>query len=495
MITLKKLQDELARKDFLEFVVQSSGPNYHVAPCHREIAKVVDQFIEDIENGLRPVLVISQPPRSGKSHMVSERLPLYALGKHPEWEVVSCSYSADLATQFTFRALEMVRDGVTKDIFPNLLLNENKQKQNHWLTDKGGGFRGVGVGGSLTGTGAHLLIADDTVKDWEAAMSPRERDRVWDWWVSVAMTRLAPKSGIILCQTRWSVDDLTGRVLKKQREEGNYNIYVLNFPAIATRDEYPLVRVNNTWVEDISQEKLRSAGEALHPERYPLEMLLQTKANSERVWQSLYQGDPRPDGGRYIQTDAIRYIIESDLPKDTSAIRWTRGYDLAVKAGRSHDHSSSALLGVDKRGNLYLKHITNVKKTWNENKKFIVSIAKAERIRMAVETVAAFHLAYIELKNELKGIVHISEVKATTDKLTRALGWIDKIEAGCFYIIVQSEEEFTSGIFSHTKWVPALLEQMQNFDPDVAVQEDDMIDAVTVAFTDLFKTKSPRLII
>lgn len=498
MLNIDKLKSELARRNLLEFVVQTSNDRYKVGIFHRDLCMRLDKFLIDVENGRRPVLIVSCPPRTGKSHIVSERFPLYCLGKRPDWEIVTAAYNTDLASKFSFRALELAKEPEFARIFPNVKLHADKQKQSHWNTTDGGSYKAVGVGSGLTGSGASVIVIDDPHKDMAEAMSFTKREAVWEWYTSTAYTRLADKdtgAGLIIVQTRWHPDDLAGRLLKKQREENCYDLSEVLYPAIATKDEYPIVEFEGNFIEDISQPPVRRIGEALQPERYDLSMLMIIKSQSEKVWEALYQQNPRPEGGRYIKVENFRYIVEKDLPKEASAIKWARGWDLAVKAGKSHDHSASCLLGSDRRGNLYVKQVTNWKKTWNENKKSIIAIAKAERIRIGIESVAAFHIAFVELRNELKGIVHIKEVKSNTDKFSRALPWIEKVEAGNVYLVCQSEEEYTSGIFNLTKWIPGFLEQLANFDPDVLNGEDDMCDSVTVAYDVLAVSKNRGVIV
>jgi len=134
-------------------------------------------------------------------------------------------------------------------------------------------YKAVGRGGSLTGSGAHILICDDLIKDQAEADSPKVRDDMWHWFNSVARTRLTPGGGIIIVNTRWHKDDITGRLIAESENKSGDTWEILNFPAIAEEDE-----------------EFRKMGEALHPQRFDVEALLKMKrALPNRWWDSLYQ--------------------------------------------------------------------------------------------------------------------------------------------------------------------------------------------------------------
>lgn len=165
----------------------------------------------------------------------------------------------------------------------------------------------------------NCLIIDDPFKDRASADSPTIRQNVWDWYTSTLYTRLAPGGGILVINTRWHMADLSGRLLEAAaRGEGDH-WRVVNFPAIATEDE-----------------PHRRAGEALHPERYPLEQLLAIKkALGTRDWEALYQQRPTPDGGNIFKAEWLRFWLPKDLPEqfDQLLISW----DMTFKDGDDTD--------------------------------------------------------------------------------------------------------------------------------------------------------------
>jgi len=293
----------------LRFVQYTSPPNYQAGWVHRDLCRRLSRFSRQVEAGESPRLVIAMPPRHGKTHIVSRRYPDWHLALYPDHEFVCASYGQELADDNSRDAREVAR-GDALDVFPHLRPKKPEKtyyadykrtdvdRVNNWKVPGGGGYKAVGVGGPLTGRGAHVLCIDDPIKDMAAAESPTERRRLWSWYQSVAYTRLAPGGGIIIMATRWHHEDLTGLVLR-QPDEG---WEVVSYPAIAEKDE-----------------EFRREGEALHPERYPLEHLERIKAGvGERVWASLYQQRPTPLEGGMIKREWFRERYHCQ-PEDIAA--------------------------------------------------------------------------------------------------------------------------------------------------------------------------------
>ena len=235
--------------------------------------------------------MIFMPPRHGKSFIASERFPTWVIGKCPEIEVKCCSYGAELANDFSRHALDLVESDYYMQVFPRTKLSKRRKKLSHWETKKGGGYGSTGIGGALTGKGAHILVIDDPFKDWKVALSENAREDCWNWYQSTAYTRLAPGGGVLVIQTRWHYDDLSGRLLEKQKEKGADQWEILSFPAIADKPE-----------------KHRKVGEALHPERFSLDALNNIKANqAHKIWISLYQQKPAEEEGNEFKRADFRY--------------------------------------------------------------------------------------------------------------------------------------------------------------------------------------------
>lgn len=337
LATQELARRELARRNMLEFIKLSystPGNPYLAGWIHREICELLDAFIEACEQNLSPRLMIFLPPRSGKSLIVSEHFPPYVLGKHPEWEVVAATYGQDLANVFGRKVRNLLNNTIYQDLFPQIKISKDSNAVDSVATTSRGGYVAVGVGGALTGRGAKILIIDDPVKDREAADSETQREATYDWYSSVARTRLAPGGGIIVLQTRWHEDDLSGKLLAHAKENPDADQWkVYEFPAIATQDE-----------------KHRKAGEALHPERFDLKALRQLRATLRpRDWTALYQANPIPDDGNFFHRDWIK----QRPPPENTPLYWYIATDFAVGTKETNDYSVLLPFAVDPKGDIY----------------------------------------------------------------------------------------------------------------------------------------------
>jgi predicted phage terminase large subunit-like protein len=264
------------------------------------------------------------------SELASRRFPAYALGRYPDLSVISTSYAADLSSRMNRDVQRVIDSPEYRELFPGTALygkNIRTVGNGSYLRNSdifeivghAGCYRSAGVGGGITGMGGHIVIVDDPFKDRASADSPTIRQNVWDWYTSTLYTRLAPGGGVLIINTRWHMADLSGRLLEAAaRGEGDH-WRVVNFPAIATEDE-----------------PHRKAGEALHPERYPLEQLLAIKkALGTRDWEALYQQRPTPDGGAIFKSEWLRFWLPKDLPEqfDQLLISW----DMTFKDGDDTD--------------------------------------------------------------------------------------------------------------------------------------------------------------
>ena len=326
----------LTRKRLLPFV-ERFNPDYAAGWVHKDICRRLEKFSQDVVEKKSPRLMLFMPPRHGKSTLASIAFPAWHLGRNPDHEFISCSYSGSLAMGFSRKVRQLLREPTYKTAFKTRL-DPDSQSAEAWLTTAGGGFVAAGVGGGITGKGAHILVIDDPVKNREDAESQNNRDANWDWYTSTAYTRLAPGGGVLVILTRWHDDDLAGRLLKATAEGGD-DWEVVRYPAIAEEDE-----------------EFRVAGEPLHPERYDFQALTRIqKAVGPRDWSALYQQNPVADDGDYFTRDMIQYYDPEDI--DYNQMRFYAAWDLAIGKKDRNDYSVGMVIGVNEYDELFIMDV------------------------------------------------------------------------------------------------------------------------------------------
>ena len=179
--------------------------------------------LEAVERGELLRLMVFMPPRHGKSEVVSKKFPAWYLGRNPDKEIIISSYSADLAYDFSRIARNTFREWGPK--LWGLNLADDSSAVGRWgIQGHRGGLVAAGVGGPITGRGAHVAIIDDPFKNYEEAASETIRQKVLNWYKSTLRTRLAPGGAIVLVMTRWHEKDLAGELEAAMAEEGSVHI-------------------------------------------------------------------------------------------------------------------------------------------------------------------------------------------------------------------------------------------------------------------------------
>jgi len=333
----------LARKHLMPYIMRQH-PGYMAGWVHKDIALRLEKFSQDVADGKSPRLMIQMPPRAGKSQEASIYYPGWHLGKYPNHEFILCSYSGSLAMGFSRKVRGLLRDEDHKMLFPDSKLDPDNQNAEGWMTTKGGGFVPAGVGGPITGKGAHILLIDDPVKNAEEAESQTVRQSIKDWYASTAYTRLAPGGGVLVIQTRWHEDDLSGWLESQMDEDEGDRFEIVRYPAIAQNDE-----------------AYRFKGEALHPERYDEKALARIKrAVGPRVWDALYQQQPTSEEGGYFTSDMMRMYDEGDLPDEDELVFYTT-WDLAIGKLERNDFTTGLTVAVDIDDNLWVVGLTHAR--------------------------------------------------------------------------------------------------------------------------------------
>lgn len=439
--TIQEIRLAKARKGLSYFTLHTK-PDYLLGWVHKEICDELDRFLQDVADKKSPRLIITMPPRSGKSELVSRRFPAFALGRNPELQIIATSYSSDLSQRFNRDVQRVIDDEKYFDLFPNTRLSNSRVRTDSRgsyirtsdlfeIVGHAGAYRSCGVGGGITGQGADILIIDDPIKDRAQAGSKTIRDSIWDWYTSTAYTRLSPGGGVIVMATRWHTDDLIGRLIQRMGEGDTFRI--VNYPAIAEHDELH-----------------RKAGEALHPERYPLSTLLQIqKTIGSRDWEALYQQHPVPDGGALFKLEWFRRWIATSLPPefDHTLMSW----DMTFKDSKNSDYVVGQVWG--KKGpNFYL--LDQVRGQWDfvKTKEMVRVLAhKWPRVvRKLVEDKANGSAVISELKSTVSGFVPITP---TESKEARASSVTPYFEAGNVFIPEDSA----------APWVPHYVSELLEF--------------------------------
>lgn len=439
--TRELLARELARRRLLHFILRYE-PKYMPSWAHKDICERLERFMKAVEAGLEPRLMIFCPPRFGKSLTASNYFPSWVLGHHPEWEIISTSYSADLPVGFSRKIRARIRDRSYRAMFAKTILDPESQGVEEWHTTLGGGYVAAGARGGITGKGAHILIMDDLLKDDTEADSETIREGVWDWVGTTATTRLSPGGGLLLIMTRWHDADPAGKFLAEEAEQikagvpkaERQNWEVVSYAAIADNDEYmtPDHRIVEMPLE--GAKLLRKKGEALHPERFPLAALIKKKRFMQpRHWSALYQQKPTPDEGLFIKKDYVRYY---ELPMEfggQSFVNLLAG-DLAIS---KNDTANFTVLGVgtlDHNGDLWMREAIRGRMDTFEIIEAMVTLWKRYNCQVCGIEQGAIYQAikpvldrYLRQKNLTMNFDE--ELKPVTDKIIRARplqGWMQQ---------------------------------------------------------------------
>ena len=358
------------QKTFHDFIA-TAYPDY----AFHTWAERLIALLQQIADGDLNRLIVTIPPRTGKSLLVSKLFPAYWVSRYPNRFCAIASYSAELAYAHSREARHYYRS-------VGYPLSKDSTAVGNWLTPERGGCIAAGVRGPFTGKGYALGIIDDPYKGPEDANSASQRQKLIEWFQSVWLTRAEPAatpgvspkgaapgvtstnrsspSGVSAAQvvvlTRWHQDDLIGWLMQEEAGSAPQAWHVLNLPAIAEPLAKQLLFPTSCSLET----DWRQPGEALCPERFPLAELNQIRIRAGTYWwNALYQQRPSPADGQLFQRQWIKYSgpkargprpteprLKESRPTGSKYAPLVLSCDLSFKGGHQNDYCAFVLLGL-----------------------------------------------------------------------------------------------------------------------------------------------------
>ena len=398
-------------------------------------------------------LIISMPPQEGKSQRTSRRFPHWLLNHNPDTRIAIASYEHGVARRWG----RAIRDDITSHPELGLRIRDDLAAQHEWqLSGHDGGVYSVGIGAALTGRPVDCLIIDDPIKDRLQADSKTYRDRVWDWWLEVGATRLAPGAPVVLILTRWHEDDLAGRLLAA---EDGHLWRVVNIPAQAEDASDPLGRQPGEYMAS-ARRRTTAQWEAI-----------KTRSGS-RTWSALYQGRPSPPEGGMLQRTWWRYWT-TPPPLDGLLVQ---SWDLAFKSTSSSDFVVGQVW-LKRDADCYLLDQVRGRWTFTETCQQIIGLSERwpQALAKYVEDKANGPAVIDALTRTVPGLI---PVNPEGGKQARAAAVSPLIEAGNVWLPHPDQH----------RWVADLVEEAAAF-PNAS--HDDQVDALTQALTRLQITVEP----
>lgn len=412
-------------------------------------------------------LMMSCPPRHGKTEQNTVRYAAWMLERDPSFRWIVGAYNQGMAEKFSRKILRIVTGRVP--------LDPDQRSVKDWATTSGGGVRACGVGSGVTGAGANGILIDDPVKSRREAESEAYRRRLWDWFTDDLYTRQEPGCFIALTMTRWHELDLAGQILASEIAP---DWAVVNLPALAEEGD-PLGR---------------PVGEALCPERYPVEELERRRRLLGRNFYALFQGSPRPAEGNKYKRGWFRYYTRPEgspdllrLARDDGRTRTVKladcrvfaTVDLAVTEKTQADYTVIAVWAVTPDSDLVLLDL--YREQYEEPRIVDLAYTVFEKWHPGYFAVEANGIGKPIIQNLRRGTVDAEGVRRPglpvraihqhLDKIARASTAIVRVEAGQVYFPAQAP------------WLEAFEAELLGF-PNAA--HDDQADVVSLGADDVF---------
>lgn len=448
---LKEIQEEKA----LAYREEARG-NYrsYVEYVHRGRWKraphldLICEILGKVERGLLSRVILSLPPRHGKSMSVTETFPSWFIGKYAERRVIEVSYGAGLAKKFGRANRRKIEE------FGAELFNVHVSQENRSVTDWGirgarGGMISAGIDGAITGEGADLLIIDDPIKNRKEAESETYRKRIWEEWQDTLLSRLHPGAAVVIIMTRWHENDLVGQIL---HEDIDKEWTLVNLPAIAEKDDI----------------LARPLGAPLWPDHgFDEKWAEKTKKSvGSRTWESLFQGRPTVADGSIFLREWWRYYNSLPPVFDEIVLSW----DMAFKDHDDSDFVVGQAWGKIRADRYLLDQVRgrmNFPKTLRAVVEFKNKWPSAQRI--LIEDKANGPAVISTLQRDIQGVI---PVEPEGGKIVRAHAVTGQIESGNVFLPSKAI----------APWIDDFINEMTAF-PNGA--NDDQVDAATQALTNL----------
>lgn len=455
----------MARRDFQLFterIAVEPEPQLH----HRYlIAK-----LQDVADGYINRLMVFMPPGSAKSTYASVLYPPWYLGRHEDGKVITASYGQKLSRRFGKKARNILYSDEYRAIFGYGLSGGNAAKD-EWETEVGGEYTATSVDGSVTGRRAGVIIIDDPIKGRKEADSEVTRETCWEWYRTDMRSRLLPGGAIVIIQTRWHEDDLSGRILPED--------YDGKSGRIAAKDgeiwEVVCLRAEAEENDPLG----RKPGQILWPEWFSKEQFDQERiSQGPRNWNALYQQRPAPEEGDYFKSEWLRYYDEQPA---NMQIYGASDYAVTADGG---DYTVHMVFGIDPNDDIYLLDLFRAQTTsdvWVEQ--FIELVQKWKPLEWAEEMgqIEKGVGPFIEKRQrEEQAYCYRRGFSSATDKPTRAQAIRGRMAQGKVYFP------------KNAPWTAKLVSELLIFPAGANDDQVDVLSLIGRMLADMSKGTVPK---
>lgn len=453
---IKQIKFAKARNSFKDYLTLCY-PDFIFTPFHNFLSLICETVVKRVEKANMPNatfeekrngrvrILISVPPRHGKSETITKTLPSWFVGRNPTKSAILTAYNAELAEKFNDANRKKVKE-FGKEVF-GVEISESQDNKGLFELTTGGSIMGVGIQGGITGNGGSLIIVDDPYKNSVDANSQSTRQTIEDTFRNSVITRLqGVGNALIVIQTRWHEQDLCGVLAK---EDG---WIVINIPCVCDDEKHDVLK--------------RKVGETLCPELgFDTIWATETmKSVGKKVWEALYQGHPSIDGGEIFSRDMIHYYSKSTLPAnfDEQVISCDLSFGGIKKA---NDPCAIQVWGRVGANHYLLKRIKK-RLTFNEMCNTIKIVSGAFPLaRKKIVEKKANGQAVIDSLNSVIGGFEAYDPKMT-DKIGRANAITPYFQSGNVFLPDKSVDNT----------IDDMVEEMMKFPNS---DHDDEVDAMT----------------